>query len=148
MFQTYNKMRKILLSVAAVGLLATTLVSCDSTKKTEKTTDSTVSANGDTTVKVVTKTTEVKTSEVPTFSSEDVNSGLADLTKLKDDYVAAIKNKNATEIQALTEKYKAWSQKATTLAAKLKPEEIQKYTDYVTQISKEWGEAAHEALNN
>ncbi|WP_316805017.1 hypothetical protein [Pedobacter nototheniae] len=139
-------MKKIILSVAAVGLLATTLVACNGTKKTETSTDSTVSAAGDTTVKVVTKTTEVIKSEVPTFSSEDVNKGLADLDKLKDDYIAALKSKNATEIQALTEKYKAWSQNATALAAKLKPEEIQKYTDYVSKITKEWGEAAHEVI--
>lgn len=135
-----------MLSVAAVGLLATTLVSCEGTKKTETTTDSTISANGDTTVKVVTKTTEVTKTEVPTFSSEDVNKGLADLTKLKDDYISALKSKNATEIQSLTDKYKAWSQNATTLAAKLKPEEIQKYTDYVTKVTQEWGEAAQEVI--
>ncbi|MCZ4245633.1 hypothetical protein [Pedobacter punctiformis] len=139
-------MKKVILSVAAIGLLATTLVSCDSTKKTETTTDSTVSANGDTTVKVVTKTTETTRTEAPSFSSEEVNKSLADFNKLKDDYVAALKSKNATEIQALTEKYKVWSQKATTFAAKLKPEEIQKYTDYVSKVSQEWSEAAQEAI--
>lgn len=49
-------MKNTILSIAAAGLLASTLVSCDSTKKTETTKDSSeISANGDTITKITTK---------------------------------------------------------------------------------------------
>jgi hypothetical protein len=129
-------MKNTILSIAAAGLLASSLVSCDSTKKTETTTDSSeISASGDTIKKVTTKTTEIVKTDVPTFSSEEVNKGLAEYTKLKDEYVEAVKSKNATEIKAINDKYTTWANQATGWAAKLKPDEIQKYSDYVLKLS-------------
>jgi hypothetical protein len=140
-------MKNTILSIAAAGLLASTLVSCDSTKKTETTTDSSeISASGDTIKKVTTKTTEIVKTDVPTFSSEEVNKGLAEYTKLKDEYVEAVKSKNATEIKAINDKYTTWANQATGWAAKLKPDEIQKYSDYVLKLSEEWATAAKEKL--
>ncbi|MGM9475400.1 hypothetical protein ACS5PU_03175 [Pedobacter sp. GSP4] len=141
-------MKNTILSVAAVGLLATALVSCDSTKKTETTKDSTaISAKGDTITKVTTTTTETVKTDIPTFSSEEVNKGLAEYSKLKDEYIAAVKSKNATEIKAIKEKYTAWANQATGWAAKLKPDEIQKYSEYVLKLSEEWTAAAKEAVS-
>ncbi|TBO42426.1 hypothetical protein [Pedobacter kyonggii] len=140
-------MKNTILSIAAAGLLASTLVSCDSTKKTETTKDSSeISANGDTITKITTKTTETVKTDVPTFSSEEVNKGLAEYSKLKDEYVAAVKSKNAAEIKALSDKYTAWANQATGWASKLKPDEIQKYSDYMLKLSEEWTEAAKEAI--
>ncbi|RBQ03786.1 hypothetical protein [Pedobacter miscanthi] len=140
-------MKNTILSVAAIGLLTTSLVSCDSTTKTETTKDSTeISAKGDTITKVTTTTTETVKTEVPTFSSEEVNKGLAEYSKLKDEYVAAVKSKNATEIKAISDKYTAWANQATGWAAKLKPDEIQKYSDYVLKLSEEWTQAAKDAV--
>jgi hypothetical protein len=140
-------MKNTILSIAAIGLLASTLVSCDSTKKTETTTDSSeISANGDTIKKVTTKTIEIVKTDVPTFSSEEVNKGLAEYTKLKDEYVAAVKSKNATEIKAINDKYTVWVNQAAGWASKLKPDEIQKYSDYVLKLSEEWTTAAKDAL--
>ena len=140
-------MKKTICSVAAIALLTASLVSCDSTKKTETTKDSsTVSANGDTVTKVTTKTTETVKTDVPTFSSEEVNKGLAEYSKLKDEYVTALKTKNATEIKAISEKYTVWAGQAATWAGKLKPDEIQKYSDYVLKLSEEWSKAATEAV--
>ena len=140
-------MKKIILSIATAGLLATTLVSCESTKKTETTKDSSeISANGDTVTKITTKTTEIVKTAVPTFSSEEVNKGLAEYAKLKDEYVAAVKSKNATEIKAISDKYTAWANQATGWAAKLKPDEIQKYSEYMIKISEEWAKAAKDVV--
>ncbi|KRT15592.1 hypothetical protein ASU31_13070 [Pedobacter ginsenosidimutans] len=140
-------MKNTILSIAAAGLLASTLVSCDSTKKTETTKDSSeISANGDTITKTTTKTTETVKTDAPTFSSEEVNKGLAEYAKLKDEYVAAVKSKNATEIKALSDKYTAWANQATGWASKLKPDEIQKYSDYMLKLSEEWSTAAKDAL--
>ncbi len=140
-------MKNTILSIATVGLLAATLVSCESTKKTETTKDSSeISANGDTITKTTTKTTETVKTDIPTFSSEEVNKGLAEYTKLKDEYVAAVKSKNATEIKAINDKYTAWANQATGWAAKLKPDEIQKYSEYMIKLSEEWAKAAKDAL--
>ncbi|TCD07062.1 hypothetical protein EZ449_14825 [Pedobacter frigidisoli] len=117
-------MKKTILSVAAIGLLAVTLVSCDSTKKSETKTDSVIS-KGDTTV-TTTKTETTTTTSAPTFSSDEVNKGLAEYAKLKDEYVAALKSKNEAEIQALSAKYSTWATGASAWASKLKPDEVQK----------------------
>ncbi|KQM67204.1 hypothetical protein ASE74_07000 [Pedobacter sp. Leaf216] len=141
-------MKNTILSIAAAGLLASALVSCESTKKTETTKDSSeISANGDTIIKTTTKTTEIVKTGVPTFSSEEVNKGLADYVKLKDEYVAAVKSKNATEIKAINDKYTAWANKATGWASKLKPDEIQKYSDYVLKLTEDWSAAAKDAVS-
>jgi hypothetical protein len=141
-------MKNTLLSIAAAGLLASTLVSCESTKKTETTKDSSeISANGDTITKITTKTTETVKTDVPTFSSEEVNKGLAEYSKLKDEYVAALKSKNAAEIKAISDKYTVWANKATGWASKLKPDEIQKYSEYMIKVSEDWAKAAKDAVS-
>ncbi|SDE07096.1 hypothetical protein [Pedobacter soli] len=140
-------MKNTICAVTAIALFAVTLVSCENTRKTETTKDSSiVSANGDTTTKVTTKTTEIVKTDAPSFSSEEVNKSLAEYAKLKDDYMAALKTKNAAEIKAVSEKYTAWANQATTWASKLKPDEIQKYSDYVLKLSEEWSKAAKEAI--
>lgn len=140
-------MKNTICAVVAIALFAVTLVSCENTRKTETTKDSsTVSANGDTITKVITKMTEIVKTDAPSFSSEEVNKSLAEYAKLKDDYVAALKTKNAAEIKAVSEKYTAWANQATTWASKLKPDEIQKYSDYVLKLGEEWSKAAKEAI--
>jgi hypothetical protein len=94
---------KTLLSISAVGLLAATLLSCENTTKITKSSDTTI-VRGDTTVKTTVKTEEVKF-DVPSFSSDEVNKGLAEYAKLKDEYLAALKSKNETQVKALTIKY-------------------------------------------
>jgi len=141
-------MKNTILSIAAISLLATTLVSCNSTKKTETTKDSSkIAVNGDTVTKVTTTTTETIKTNVPTFSSEDVNKGLAEYSKLKDEYVAALKSKNAAEIKAISDKYTVWANKATGWASKLKPDEIQKYSEYMIKVSEDWAKAAKDAVS-
>ncbi|TCD26685.1 hypothetical protein EZ456_12060 [Pedobacter psychrodurus] len=140
-------MKNTFLSIASIGLLASALVSCDSTKKTETTKDSSeISSSGDTITKVTTTTTETVKTDIPTFSSEEVNKGLAEYSKLKDEYVAAVKSKNTAEIKALSDKYTAFANQAAGWASKLKPDEIQKYSDYMLKISEEWTEAAKEVI--
>ncbi|MBC6109604.1 hypothetical protein ACFOG5_21895 [Pedobacter fastidiosus] len=141
-------MKKTILSVAAIGLFAATLASCNSTKKAEGSKDSSAVEVTDSTKKDSTTVVEKTTtkSDAPTFSSDEVNKGLAEYAKLKDEYIAALKSKNATEIQALGTKYATWAQSSSTWASKLKPDEVQKYSDYMTKLSQEWTAAATEAV--
>jgi len=134
-------MKKTLLSVAAIALFATTIVSCQNDKKGTEGADSTKTEVSDSSFTAATAETPAK-ADVPTFSSEEVNKGLAEFDILKDQYVAALKSKNTTEIQALGAKYATWAQTSSTFVSKLKADEVQKYTDYMTKVSKEWSDAA------
>jgi len=141
-------MKKTLLSVAAIALFATTIVSCQNDKKGTEGADSTKTEVSDSSSTAATTETPAATTEtpakadVPTFSSEEVNKSLAEFNTLKDQYVAALKSKNTAEIQALGAKYATWAQTSSTFVSKLKADEVQKYTDYMTKVSKEWSDAA------
>lgn len=91
-----------------------------------------------------TTTTEVK-AEVPKFSNEDVNKGLAEYQQLLTDYKTAIANKDQAKLTELAAKFQTWSQGAAAWASKLKPEEQKQFSDYLMKASKEWTDAAQSA---
>ena len=134
-------MKKFILPLAVFALV----VSCNkkTTETTTKSTDSltTKTESGTTTS---TTTTEVKT-DVPKFSSEEVNKGLADYQQLLTDYKTAIANKDQAKLTELASKYQTWSQGAAAWASKLKPEEQKQFTDYMMKVAKEWTDAAQAA---
>ncbi len=136
-------MKKILLSGAAIALLATVMVSCGENKetKTETTTTTTTEAEKP----AETAATTPAASDAPTFSNEEVNKGLAEFKALKDQYVAAIASKDQAKIAELNKTYTTWAQGAASWGTKLKPEELQSYTDYMTKLTKEWSDAAMNA---
>jgi len=134
-------MKRIILPLAVFALV----VSCN--KKTEtKTTTSTDSLTTKTESGTTTSTTttEVK-AEVPKFSNEDVNKGLAEYQKLLTDYKTAIANKDQAKLTELAAKFQTWSQGAAAWASKLKPEEQKQFSDYLMKASKEWTDAAQSA---
>lgn len=134
-------MKRIILPLAVFALV----VSCN--KKTEtKTTTSTDSLTTKTESGTTTSTTttEVK-AEVPKFSNEDVNKGLAEYQQLLTDYKTAIANKDQAKLTELAAKFQTWSQGAATWASKLKPEEQKQFSDYLMKASKEWTDAAQSA---
>ena len=136
-------MKNILLKVVAIGLFVATLQSCERSKKTESITDSII-VSGDTTIEK--SNTKTEKSDVPTFSSMEVNKGLADYAKLKDDYITALKNNDQAQVEALTTKYTDWARGAMMWDSKLKADEVQKYSEYLTKLSQEWAAAAQEAV--
>ncbi|MDV3866142.1 hypothetical protein CMU00_12660 [Elizabethkingia anophelis] len=134
-------MKRIILPLAVFTLV----VSCN--KKTETTTTTstdsltTKTESGTTTS---TTTTQVK-AEVPKFSNEDVNKGLAEYQQLLTDYKTAIANKDQAKLTELAAKFQTWSQGAAAWASKLKPEEQKQFSDYLMKASKEWTDAAQSA---
>ena len=134
-------MKRIILPLAVFARV----VSCN--KKTEtKTTTSTDSLTTKTESGTTTSTTttEVK-AEVPKFSNEDVNKGLAEYQQLLTDYKTAIANKDQAKLTELATKFQTWSQGAAAWASKLKPEEQKQFSDYLMKASKEWTDAAQSA---
>lgn len=136
-------MKKTPLKVVAIGLFVAILQSCVNSKKAESSTDSII-VSGNTTVKKI--TTKTEKSIVPTFSSVEVNKGLADYAKLKEAYITALKNNDQAQVEALTTKYTDWAQGAMMWDSKLKANEVQKYSEYMTKLSQEWAAAAQEAV--
>ncbi|HFI4795253.1 hypothetical protein CMU78_07995 [Elizabethkingia anophelis] len=136
-------MKRIILPLAVFALV----VSCN--KKTETTTTTstdslTTKTESGTTTSTTTTTTEVK-AEVPKFSNEDVNKGLAEYQQLLTDYKTAIANKDQAKLTELAAKFQTWSQGAAAWASKLKPEEQKQFSDYLMKASKEWTDAAQSA---
>lgn len=135
-------MKRIILPLAVFALV----VSCN--KKTETTTTTTstdsLTTKTESGTTTSTTTTEVK-AEVPKFSNEDVNKGLAEYQQLLTDYKTAIANKDQAKLTELAAKFQTWSQGAAAWASKLKPEEQKQFSDYLMKASKEWTDAAQSA---
>lgn len=136
-------MKRIILPLAVFALV----VSCN--KKTEATTTTTstdsLTTKTESGTTTSTTTTEVK-AEVPKFSNEDVNKGLAEYQQLLTDYKTAIANKDQAKLTELATKFQTWSQGAAAWASKLKPEEQKQFSDYLMKASKEWTDAAQSAV--
>lgn len=135
-------MKKILLSGAAIALFATVLVSCGENKEAKTETAATTEAEKPAEPAVATPT---NAGDAPTFSSEEVNKGLADYKTLMDEYVKAIADKDQAKIAELGQKYSTWAQGAATWAQKLKPEETQQFSEYMQKLAKQWTDAAANA---
>lgn len=145
-------MKKVLFSLVAVGLLATSLISCQSNQKgTDEASSDTTEAkakvdsaklagsavamtNGSEIVNV-SPNVEVKT---PQFSSEDVNVGFAKFEPIKQEYIDAINSKDAAKIKEATAKYNTWVMSAATWGSKLPKEENQIYIDHYTKLTTQW----------
>lgn len=139
-------MKKTLSPVVAIGLIAATVVSCERSKQTQVDTDLTI-VKRDTAVRGIIDRVETVKLNRPTFSSGEVNSGLAKYAKLKDDYITALKNGDAVQVEALKVRYNHWAQLAVGWGSKLKPDEFQKYSEYITKLSEEWEAVAQKALH-
>lgn len=140
-------MKKVILSCAALAFAAATLVSCGENKDTTtETTTTTTTTEGEKPAETTPPATTTVATDAPAFSNEDVNKGLAEYKTLIADYAAALKSKDQTKISELTTKAQQVSTNMAEVAKKLKPEEMQKYGEYMTQLSQEWAAAAKSAM--
>jgi small-conductance mechanosensitive channel len=137
-------MKKIILTCAAFSFFAATLVSCGETKT--ETPAETTTATEPATTEPSTAAAPAPTSDAPTFSSEDVNKGLAEYKTLMGDYVKALESKDQAKIAELSTKAQEISKNAAAWSQKLKPEEMKQFSDYWTKLSTEWAAAAQAAV--
>jgi len=135
-------MKKIILAGAAFAFFAATLTSCGETKDATAETPKETAAE---TPSEAPTTPPAPTSDAPSFSSEEVNKGIADYKVLISEYSAALAAKDQTKIADITSKIAAWSQNASSWASKLKPEEAQAYGEYITKLNQEYAAAAQAA---
>lgn len=140
-------MKKIFLSVAVIGL-ATAIISCQSNQNetSETQADSSVIATKDTSSQAISSGKDIPLSEItattkieaPQFSSEEVNENLAEFEALKQEYITAVKSKDAAKIKAVTAKYNAWVPIAANWGGKLPQSENQAYINYYTKLVTQW----------
>ncbi|MDR0793877.1 MAG: hypothetical protein LBE82_11260 [Chitinophagaceae bacterium] len=136
-------MKKLLLSFTALSMFAITVISCNNG---ETKTDNAATKDS-TAVNKPADATAAMSSDMPTFSSDEVNKGLADFKALMDDYTKAIGSKDQAKITELATKYQAWSQNAASWVSKLKPEETQKFSECIQMMNKEWTDAVTKAAH-
>lgn len=137
-------MKKLLLSGVLLASFTLATTSCGENKdaKTEDTPTETATTNEG---EKPAETPAVAASDAPKFSNEDVNKGLAEFKTLMGDYTKALADKDQAKLTELGQKYATWAQGAASWGSKLKPEEVQQYSDYMTKLSKEWTDAAMNA---
>ncbi|WP_300675384.1 hypothetical protein [Soonwooa sp.] len=132
-------MKKLFLAAAAMGLLSMTACKKDnkvenSTENaTEKVTDKAETA-GDV-MDNVNKSADVA-SDVPKFSSPEVQKFADDYAAFYKEVAEAAKSGDATKIQEMQKKTMDWAQKAQGFTQKMTPEDIQKWTDWSQKIAK------------
>ncbi|MBP8066975.1 MAG: hypothetical protein KAY27_00290 [Pedobacter sp.] len=144
-------MNKVLFSIVAMSLLATTLISCQSNQKgtDEAAADSTTAASTSAAPKEASSSIAKSGSEIldvspnvkvetPQFSNEDVNAGFAKFEPLKQEYMAAIASKDAEKIKELTAQYNAWVKDASNWGGKLPSSENQIYIDHYQKLVTQW----------
>ncbi|MBE8713789.1 hypothetical protein [Sphingobacterium hungaricum] len=125
-------MKKLILGLGVVSFL---FVACNSEKKAED--------NKDTTVVVVENQTAPAPAEthshvaVPTFSSPEVQTLANEYNTFMHSYIDAYKAKDATLLQELAAKNTEWATKAQEAAAKMTPEDAQKWAEWQQQLTTE-----------
>ena len=138
-------MKKLILSIAVLSLFA---ASCGNTEnKTEGTEETTAaSTEGTAPADETTASTTTPASDAPTFSNEEVNKGVSDYKALLNEYIAAVKAKDAAKVQSLTAKSQEFSKNMQAWVTKLKPEETQQFSEYMQKLTKEWTDAATQSV--
>ena len=116
-------MKKIILSIAVVGLCAFTA----STSQAQMVSASSASV-------APAQTEQTKLPELPKFKSEAANKGVADLTAMFKEYAPAIKAKDTAKLMEFATKMQGFQQSATWIS-ELSTEEQQQFQQYMHDLS-------------
>ncbi|MFC4211427.1 hypothetical protein ACFOWA_09555 [Pedobacter lithocola] len=140
-------MKGIVLFIGVIGLCAATLFYCNTEKNSKLVVSKPSPTQTNSPTNLIKPTIKIiKLKDVPSFSSDEVNQGLAEYINLKYKYLEALKTKDTSALKSLSNKYLKWVKGANIWSEKLKPYEIQKYADYVLKLNKEWTFIAQEAI--
>jgi len=82
------------------------------------------------------------TQNPPAFSAAAVNDYVKNLSQTANDYITAIKSKDAAQIATLTTKFNETLVKANSLAGSLKTDEVKKLQDWANSLIQQTREAA------
>lgn len=116
-------MKKMMLSLMAVGMLAFTANTAQAQEVVPPQQDATLQENK-----------EVALPEQPKFANEDANKGLTQFTDLVKEYGPAVKASDATKSQEFGTKVNEWQQGAVAWISTLSAEEQTKLQAYMQQV--------------
>ncbi len=143
-------MKKVFLSITAAALLAVSITSCNSGSTTATSGDSTVA---DSSSKMAEETAPVDSAKTetpaatstdasaPTFENAEVTAYCKEYKAVMDSYVEAAKSKDVAKSTELQKKVTDLGQKSATIMTKVKPEEVEKLTAFMTLVSKQMADA-------
>lgn len=78
--------------------------------------------------------------------SDPVNQSIEEYSKIKEAYIAALKEDDAIKIQDLNMQYMDWYQETEELVGSLKGEELAAYKEILSRLNKEWEVAVAQAM--
>jgi hypothetical protein len=133
-------MKKVFLTLSLVAVLSIGISSCGSKDKKADTPEvaAVVPAGADNVASDI-------ASDVPSFSDEAVTKFCKDYKAALDETLDAYKSKDSKKIQEIQAKFTKISQEAGGLGGKIKQDEMQKYSDFMTKISTEYSKAVQAA---
>lgn len=144
-------MKKIFLGLAVLAFMGTGFTACKGKKKdgdkTEQTSDGKMEGNADGKMEGgADSKMDAGSSDgiaIPSFSDESVTKWCTDYKNMLEGIIAAYDSKDMAKVTDLTKNYTEWAQKSTEVAMKLatKPEEAQKFSDFITAVSNRYSEA-------
>ena len=125
-------MKKLFFPLAIAAL---TMTACKQEAKTEETKAATEAAATETPAAEAPASAENASSDLPKFSSPEIQKVAEEYSAFVNESVAASKSGDAAKIQALSAKAQEWATKSQTAMAKMTPEDVKLWTDYYTKLS-------------
>lgn len=134
-------MKKNLLFVFAVAVMFVGMNACKSKVETPAAVEE-IAAPIDAVVEEANSTADalVNSIEVPTFESPEVNEFASAFKNLMSEYAALKGTGNETAAAELAAKFTSWSEGAADIAGKIKPEEMQKFNDFIGMAEAKFNE--------
>lgn len=137
-------MKKHLILFSAIGLLFVSLSACKGKPAEAPAATETVATPAETTpaapAEPVAATTVVNSIEVPTFASADATMFCDDYKKLMEEYASLKGTGDKAKAAELSKKFMTWAAGASTLGGKIKPEEMQKFNDFMKTAEAKFNE--------
>ncbi len=134
-------MKKHLILFSAIGLLFVSLSACKGKPAEAPAATETVATPTETTpAEPVAATTVVNSIAVPTFASADATKFCDDYKKLMEEYASLKGTGDKVKAAELSKKFMTWAAGASTLGGKIKPEEMQKFNDFMKTAEAKFNE--------
>lgn len=134
-------MKKIILPLVAAALLTACGNNTDDGQTSQNVTDNTTVQQEE-----LVRLQEAHKVEIPEFSDASVNENLQEINHLMAALTQAVTEKDPQKISDLGVRFGVWAKEAHTWVNKLKPEERQKYSDFMTKMHEEYSARIQEAV--
>ncbi|MFL9835701.1 hypothetical protein [Chryseobacterium terrae] len=126
-------MKKLIFPLAVIAI---SLTACKKETKAEDSKPATEEVASDKpATEEVPASTESASSDLPKFSSPEVQKFAEEYSAYVNESIEASKSGDAAKVQALSAKAQEWATKTQEATAKMTPEDVKLWTDYYTKLS-------------